>query len=140
MNVVVDTNVFVSGLLFGGVPGRILTAWSNGAFALVISPPILDEYRRVGLELAKGRASMVQALDAFLTLFTVHATMVNPPELDTPVSADPDDDKFLAAALAGHARLVVSGDKHLLRVSGWQGIEVLKARPFVDRYIGVADI
>ena len=65
--------------------------------------------------------------------------MVNPPPFDAPVSEDPDDDKFLAAALAGHPRLVVSGDKHLLRVSGWQGIEVLKARPFVDRYIRVVN-
>ncbi len=140
MKFVVDTNVLVSGLLFGGVPGRILTAWSNGAFALIVSPPILDEYRRVGLELAKGRAPMVEALDAFLALFTVHVMMVNPPLLERPVCEDPDDDKFLAAALAGHARLVVSGDKHSLRVSGWQGIEVLKARPFVDRYISAADI
>ena len=140
MNVVVDTNVFVSGLLFGGVPGQILTAWSTGAFALVISPAILDEYRRVGLELAKSRGPMVEALEASLTLFTVHATMVNPPPFETPVSEDADDDKFVAAAVAGHARLVVSGDKHLLRVSGWQGIEVLKARAFVDRDIRVADI
>lgn len=89
MNVVVDTNVFVSRLLFGGVAGRILAAWTDGAFALVVSPPILEEYRRVRLELAKGRASMVEALDAFLALFTVHATMANPPLLEAPVCEDP---------------------------------------------------
>ena len=140
MNVVLDTNVVVSGLFFGGVPGQILSAWSAGAYTIVVSPPILDEYRRVGLELAKGRASLVQAVEALLTLLTVHATLVNPPPLNAPVSADRDDDKFLAAALAGRAAVVVSGDKHLLHVSGWLEIEVLKPRAFVDRYLVVADI
>lgn len=47
-------------------------------------------------------------------------------------------DKFLATALAATVRIIVSGDKHLLRVSGWHRIEVLKPRQFVDRYIARA--
>ena len=144
MKVVPDTNVLVSGLLFGGVPGRILTAWSTGAIRLVISPPILEEYRRVGLALSKGREPLVGTLEALLeallVMLTVHALLVNAPPLDERVSEDPDDDMFLAAALAANARLIVSGDKHLLRVSGWRGIEVLRARPFVGRCIEPADI
>ena len=140
MKVVPDTNVLVSGLLFGGVPGRILTAWSTGAIRLVISPPILEEYRRVGLALSKGREPLVGTLEALLAMLTVHALLVDAPPLDERVSEDPDDEMFLAAALAANARLIVSGDTHLLRVSGWRGIEVLKARPFVDRYIEPADI
>jgi predicted nucleic acid-binding protein len=73
-------------------------------------------------------------------MLTVHAILVNAPPLAEPVSEDPDDDMFLAAAIAGRARVIVSGDKHLLRVSGWQQIEVLKARQFVDRYIEPAGI
>lgn len=140
MKVVLDTNVLVSGLLFGGVPGRILTAWSTGAIRLVISPSILEEYRRVGLALAKGREPLVGAFEALLAMLTVYALLVDAPALDERVSEDPDDEIFLAAALAANARLIVSGDKHLLRVSGWRGIEVLKARAFVDRYITPADI
>ncbi len=82
MNVVLDTNVLVSGLLFGGVPGRILAAWSTGSFRLVISPPMLDEYRRVGFELSKGREPLVSALEALLAMLTVHAVLVNAPPLD----------------------------------------------------------
>jgi len=139
VKVVLDTTVLVSGLLFGGVPGRILTAWSTGAIRLVISPPILEEYRRVGLALSKRREPLVGTLEALLAMLTVHALLVDAPPLDERVSEDPDDEMFLAAALAANARLIVSGDKHLLRVSGWRGIEVLRARSFVDRYIEPAD-
>lgn len=85
-------------------------------FCLVISPPILDEYRRVGFELSKGREPLVSALEALLAMLTVHAVLVNAPPLDERISEDPDDDMFLAAAVAGHARLIVSGDKAFKRV------------------------
>lgn len=140
MKVVLDTNVLVSGLLFGGVPGRILTAWTTGAIRVVISPPILEEYRRVGLALCKGREPLVGAVESLLAMLTVHALLVDAPPLDERVSEDPDDEMFLAAAVAANAQLIVSGDKHLLRVSGWRGIEVLKARQFMDRYIEPAEI
>ena len=129
---VLDTNVVVSGLLFGGVPGRVLTAWTSGAFVLVLSPPVLDEFRRVGREFAKGRAPLDAALDALLALIAVHATVIDAPRLKARVSADPDDDMLLAAAIAGEAGYVVSGDKHLLDVTGWNGITVLKPRAFLD--------
>jgi predicted nucleic acid-binding protein len=47
------------------------------------------------------------------------------------------DTNVLVAALASHASIVVSGDKDLLRVSGWQGIVVLTPRQFHDSYLGV---
>ncbi len=72
------------------------------------------------------------ALDALLALIAIYATVVDAPLLDAPVSADPDDEQFLAAARAGDAAWIVSGDKHLLAVSGWSGITVLKPRAFVD--------
>ena len=98
MKVVLDTNVLVSGLLFGGVPGRILAAWSAGAIRLVISPPILEEYRRVGLELSKGREPLVSMLEALLAMLTVHALLVDAPPLDERVSEDPDDEMFPLSA------------------------------------------
>ena len=94
----------------------------------------------MGLALSKGREPLVSTLEALLAMLTVHAVMVNAPPLDERVSADPDDEMFLPAALAANASLIVSGDKHLLRVSGWCGIAVLKARPFVERYIEPAAI
>jgi predicted nucleic acid-binding protein len=65
-----------------------------------------------------------------------HARVYRPAKLKEPVCEDPDDDKFIACALASGCSVIISGDKHLLKVSGYQGIEVLKQRQFADRYLG----
>ena len=54
MRVVLDTNVFVSGVFFSGPPFRILEAWRDGRVQLAITAEILDEYQRVGEELANS--------------------------------------------------------------------------------------
>lgn len=48
MRCVLDTNVLMSGIFFGGVPGRVLEAWMSGRIELILSPEILAEYRTVG--------------------------------------------------------------------------------------------
>lgn len=135
MNVVIDTNVLMSGIFFGGVPGRILTAWAAGQLQMVLSAEILDEYRRVGADLAVRYPERAIALVPVLALVAMHATVVHAPPLSAPVSADAADDMFLAAAVASATPLIVSGDAHLLDVSGWRGVAVLTPRTFVDRYL-----
>jgi putative PIN family toxin of toxin-antitoxin system len=133
MRVILDTNVFISGIFFGGPPHRILQGWRDGRVKLVLSPEILDEYRRV----AEDLKTQFPAIDltAILELLMVAAEMHQADPLSEPTCIDPDDDKFLACALASGSRLIVSGDKHLLAVDGYQGIEILKPRQFVDRYL-----
>lgn len=130
-----DTNVIMSGIFFGGVPGRLLDAWAGGRVELALSPAILDEYRRVGAELAVKYLTRGEALTPVLALIAMNATLVDAARLGEPVSADRDDDKFLAAAVAAHATMVVSGDQDLLDVSGWRGIKVLTPRQFADRHL-----
>lgn len=138
MRVILDTNVLMSGIFFGGVPGRLLDAWAEGRFRLVVSPRILEEYRRVGAELATRYPARAEAVSPVLALVTMHATLVEAPPLAAPVSVDPDDDVFLAAALAAKVEVVVSGDQDLLEVTGWQGITVLTPRQFLDRHLSVS--
>ena len=130
MKAVLDTNVFISGVFFTGPPHRVLRLWRDGRLALLASAEILDEYRRVGHRLADTYSGV--DIEPFLTLVAVHAEIVQVPELHEPVCDDPTDDKFLACALAGRAKFIVSGDKHLLRVSGYRGISVLKPKAFLD--------
>jgi putative PIN family toxin of toxin-antitoxin system len=135
VRVVLDTNVVVSGIFFGGVPGQILSAWVAGELLLMLSPGILDEYRRVGYELGIRHPEVTASFEAVLSLIAMNAMIVDATPLDEPVSADSDDDMFLAAALASKTRIVVSGDQDLLRASGWRGIVVLTPRQFQNHYL-----
>ncbi len=133
MRFILDTNVFISGVFFSGPPNRILKAWRVGRFQLVISDEILTEYRRVGSILAQQFPGV--DLGPILEMVTVEADLVQAPALTTQVCDDPDDDKFLACALAGNTGIIVSGDRHLIRVSGYQSIRIMKPREFTDLYL-----
>lgn len=135
LRVILDTNVLLSGIFFGGVPGRLLTAWQDDRLALVLSPAILAEYHEAGAVLAARYPAIAAPLDSILSLLAQTATIVDAPALAEAVSADPDDDKFLACAIASRTPLIVSGDKHLLHVSGWNGITVVTPRQCADQYL-----
>jgi len=130
MKVVVDTNVLISGVFFGGMPARVLEAWRDGKFDLVASPDILEEYRRVGEELAVRFTGV--SLAPLLALLVMTAEIIEPPGLTEQVSRDPDDDKFIACALAGDCQCIISGDKDLLELSCYQGIKVVAPREFLE--------
>ena len=130
MKVVVDTNVLISGVFFGGMPSQVLEAWRDGRIGLVVSPEILEEYRRVGEELAAQFPGV--SLAPLLALLVMTAEIIEPPGLPEQVSRDPDDDKFIACALAGDCQLIISGDRHLLEISGYRGVKVVAPREFLE--------
>lgn len=130
MRVVLDTNVLVSGIFFAGVPGRLLEAWADDKYELVLSPSIFDEYLQTCARLAVSRPGL--EYDALLATIVGHSTLVPDTEWEEAITADPDDDKFMLCARSAGA-LVVSGDSDLLDVSGWQGVKVLKPRAFLDQ-------
>ncbi len=133
MRIVLDTNVFVSAVFFGGAPGRILEAWRDGRVQLVLSADILDEYQRVGQELSALYSGV--SLEPLLGLLTVEAEIVEVAALPAPVAADPEHDKFLACAIAADALVIVSGDRHLLDQDGWRGLRILRPRQFANEYL-----
>jgi putative PIN family toxin of toxin-antitoxin system len=133
VRIVLDTNVLISGIFFAGYPYEILDAWRQGRLDIATSPEILEEYSRVVLELAAG----FQEIDphAILSLIMIESHLTTAAPLPHQVCDDPDDDKFLACAIASGARIIVSGDKALRRVTGYQGISVLSPRDFVARHL-----
>jgi putative PIN family toxin of toxin-antitoxin system len=133
VKVILDTNVFISGVFFVGPPYRILKAWRDGKLRLVISQEILEEYRRVGEALAEQFPTV--DLRPVIDLVTIESDLYPSQPLPEPVCDDLDDDKFLACALASGSKLIISGDKHLLRVSGFSGVEILKPREFIEKYL-----
>jgi putative PIN family toxin of toxin-antitoxin system len=133
MNIVMDTNVFISGVFFNGPPFQILEAWQSGQFELIVSEEILEEYRRVGEVLTEQYPGV--DINPILNFLIARVRVYGAVELQAPVCEDPDDDKFLACALSSNTTVIISGDKHLLKVSGYEGIEILKPREFINRYL-----
>lgn len=133
MRVVLDTNVILSAALVGGLSGRILDAWRNGALVLVVCPEIMQEYERAGLALER-RYPAVRVMP-FVRLVQQLSEVAAPVAPFPSVCRDPDDDKFLACAEAGGAAVIVSGDKDLLAVGEYAGVRVLTPRAFVEAHL-----
>ena len=116
MRVVVDTNVLISGLLWRGAPHALLEQARAGAFVLLSSPALLEEFLRV---LGRRKFTAIlrhAAADPRRLQFQLRqlAEIVDPPPLPRRASRDPDDDHVLALAVAARADLIVSGDDDLL--------------------------
>lgn len=124
---------FVSGIYFKGPPFQILKAWNDGRIQLALSAEILDEYRRVGEILSQDHPNI--DLQPMLDYVIQNAEMFTAPPLPEPVCDDPEDDKFLACALSSGSAVIVSGDRHLLNVTGYQKIRVLKPRDFINEFL-----
>jgi len=131
--IVLDTNVFISGVFYSGPPFEVLQAWRDRRISIVVSAEILEEYRRVGERLARDFPGV--DIKPFLALLAVEADVVLAPALPEHVCEDPEDDKFIACAIAGGCKVIVSGDKLLRKVSGYKGIEVLTPRRFVEDHL-----
>jgi putative PIN family toxin of toxin-antitoxin system len=133
MRVVLDTNVLVSGIFYSGPPAAILQAWKAGKISLVTSQAILSEYKRVLEELSVQFPNV--EIQSLLELIVVHSEVCSPPPLAEVVCEDPTDDKFISAALVAGVKIIVSGDKHLLKVSGYRDLAVLTPRQFMVQHL-----
>jgi len=133
MKVVLDTNVLISAIFFSGPPARILSAWIDDEFELVVSTDILEEYREVAIRIGERFPDV--ELGPVLDRIVSNALLVAPAHLPVDACTDPKDIKFLECAVACAADAVVSGDRALLRASGYGGVAVLTPRQFVDQYL-----
>ena len=128
--VVLDTNVFVSAAL-GGTLKILISHWRAGRFTLVVTDEVAGEYLAV---LRRPKFGLpTDLIDDLVGYVFRKAEFVTPVERLRVVEADPQDDKFLEAAVAGEAALVVSGDRHLLSLGAYRGIPIVSPREFLDR-------
>lgn len=133
---VIDTNVFVSGLISGeGPPARILRAVRDKRAIHVVSDPIVEEYLRV-LDYPRIRkfGKITDAFVADIAAYLVYQTERVELRSRIRMSADPDDDVFLNTAVDGRATLLVTGDKtDLLALRKVDGIPIVSAREAAER-------
>ena len=136
MRFVVDTNLLVSGVIAAGLPRRLVDGAKAGEFELCTSEVLLAELLDV-LSRGKFAARLQQAgltPEGIVGDLRRLAVVVSPADVPRVVPTDPDDDHVLAAALAGAADLIASGDKRdLLPLGSYQRIPIVTAREAVER-------
>lgn len=135
LRAVLDANVFVSAYVRPeGPPGQIIQRLlRNAAFDVVLSEKIVEEVLRALAYPKVRRAARVKIQpDVWLEDLVVLAQFVRGDYEAAGVSDDPDDDKYIAAAIEARATFVVSGDPHLLEVGEHQGVRIITPRAFLD--------
>ena len=129
MRLVLDTNVVASGLLWGGAPAQLLDAAQVGEIELFTSRPLLAELSNILIRIKFAKAIAATGLphgDLVLG-YAELASVVEPAQIALTIAEDPADDEVLACAIAAHADLIVSGDKHLHSLGGqYKGITIIR--------------
>ena len=134
MNIVCDTNVLVSGFLFGGHAREIPRLASRGVVINFISPGILREVEDV-MRRSKFGLHPEQVLE-IIALFKDTFEIVSPSIRVQAISSDPEDNQVIEAALAARAEYIISGDRHLLELAKWEDIHLISPAQFMQTVIG----
>ncbi|HVL48145.1 MAG TPA: putative toxin-antitoxin system toxin component, PIN family [Candidatus Thermoplasmatota archaeon] len=133
LRVVADTNVLISAFIANGPPHQFLRRCLAGHAILVTSPRILEELGSV-LRRPKFKLSSAEALRVVGVVAEV-AEIVDARERPGIVPRDPDDDMIVSAAIDGRASYIVSGDKALLEVGNYEGIQIMTAASFLKNFL-----
>ena len=134
VKVVVDTNVLVSALLFGGKPGKLIPLWQRGTIRPLASKEIIDQCLRV---LTYPKFKLAEEDINFLLYQEIlpYFEIVDFEPRPLIIKKDPEDDKFIRCALVGKAKWVISGDRHLLALKTYQKIKILTLSDFLQKVV-----
>lgn len=128
LRIVLDTNVWLSGLIFGGQPERLLQLFVDDQIIVVICEELLSELRRIINQKFPLYVPQLESLEASIR---EDAELVKLGGHTVTVSRDPDDNKVIETALIGECLYIVSGDKDLLVLENHEGIEILTPAEFL---------
>jgi len=131
---VFDTNVYISGIVYGGVPRDLLILAEEQRFKLFISVEILLE---IVEKLRENFLWNEDKIELVIATVSKTATLVKTKRRLAVVKDDKSDNKIIECAYSSKAKLVVSGDKHLLRLRKVMGIEVVKPRDFYKTIVSL---
>ena len=129
--IVLDTNVIVSALVFGGVPRAVLELAEAGQCEFFYSEAIQVEVRRILAEKFEWAPAMLQRV---LPSLWNMGEPVSPQVVVRAVLDDPDDDRILERALAANASFLISGDHHLLALRTYKSIFIVTPRQFINAF------
>ena len=124
--VVVDTNVYVSALVFGGLPQAALTKALRQPYQLAVSDILKEEFTQTLSRKFGWSAAKIETAQQYLWLDAVWYTPVL-----VRASRDPNDDHVLGCAIAAGAQVIVTGDKDLLDLHPFRNIDIVTSAQFV---------
>ncbi len=132
MRIVIDTNVLISGVFFGGYPRKILSAVVNQRITACATTVIINEYEEIVQEMINRKQGHINR--------EILSPLIKTMEIIEPVThveicRDPDDNKFLECAKDSHALYIVSGDKDLLIIEQFGNIQIITAKDFYEKYL-----
>ena len=126
--IVIDTNIYISAIFWGGKPRSVVDLGRNGQVSIFTSLQIEKEInKKLKTKFGLSDEEVAQILFDFST-FTLP---IKVSQKITVIDDDPDDDKFIECAVASRAGFIVSGDKHLLNLKEYKGIKIMKAADFL---------
>ncbi len=132
MKIVVDTNVVISGVFFGGNPRRIIESILDKHVNAYATPEIMEEY----IDIIDSMIARKQGKLDRKILFPLFASFnVINGKSNIELCRDPDDDKFLECAVDAEAIYIVSGDLDLLDISNYKGIQIITAKEFCEKHL-----
>jgi len=130
--VVIDTNVFISGLIFTGKPSEVLELFIKGEIEVYISPFILKELEGI---LRKKFEWNEKQLQKILDKIKKKAVIVQPETKISIIKAKKDDNRILECGVDGRVQYIISGDKrHILPLKNFRGIKILSPSEFLGRF------
>ena len=132
MNIVVDTNVVISGVFFGGYPKKILEAVIDKKYCACVTKKIVNEYHSTVDSFIESRKRKPD--NNIFSKFISNVEAVHSSS-HVDICRDPDDNKFLECAIDSSALYIVSGDKDLLTIKSFKGVQIIKAKDFCEKYL-----
>ena len=129
MRLVLDTNVYISAILFDGLPELPVRLARANRITLLISEPIIAEL--IGVLRSKFAWTEQQLGDVEKELRTLASVIRTKSEM-TVVSDDDADNRVLECAVDGRADLIISGDRHLVKLGSFAGMRILSPRAFAE--------
>lgn len=132
LKAIVDTNVFISALIGGTFTTKIVDAFLEGQFRLIISELLIKELRRT-----LNKAKLIPLIDeseAFDLLFFIRSkaeTVI--PVKNLEICRDPKDNFILECAFTSKPDFIVTGDKDLLVLESFRKIPIITPKEFIKR-------
>ncbi len=135
LKIVIDTNVFISALFFGGLPAKLFGLMDKGFIQPVFSP---ETFKELVLFLShskfqKQRKKLSFSVSEFIKSLFTKSIFVFPKKIPQIIKEDSFDNYFLACAITSQASFIISGDKHLLRLKKFRGIPILSPQEFLKQ-------